>query len=391
MDMKDVAAISLELSFNKKWWESKRAIAAKGSGTGKALDEWQKNCKKPIDQMSCKEVQAAEDTCALLCKCLKVAISKCKDKQKETLEGCKKYLKLVDKFETDLAARSKQLSNALAGVIVALENYRTKVLAPATQILSKLVGALPQKRKIVELLQTRAVKVKEPQEREVVVKQIATEADILTRLEKQINDASNSTGVSAALKKLAPVIAVARKDPRFRAALVQFQKDQDTFDMLMTKGGDEALNLRNELNLIEPCKTNEAAVHEMQEMVKALQNPVISGLDDLVADWKLNAESLQEAMSDPSAIPPENWDLIDKWEDSLREEAVQLGSAYTAAERSWKNAQAYAKPFLKDEKIVGLLKEAQKLYAPIKKHWDEYCKVTPPILKLIATLQQGRK
>ena len=67
--------------WTKKEWQDNRARAANGSGVGKALDAWQKDCPAEISKMNKKQVGDAFKTAKALESALGVAAKKCDKKR----------------------------------------------------------------------------------------------------------------------------------------------------------------------------------------------------------------------------------------------------------------------------------------------------------------------
>lgn len=86
--------------FTRKEWEDNASSACKGSGVGKALDLWQKNCTKSISEMTEPELDKAMMTAKALASAFGVAEKKCDPKaQKETIAGIGKYEEIVKDFQ----------------------------------------------------------------------------------------------------------------------------------------------------------------------------------------------------------------------------------------------------------------------------------------------------
>ncbi len=84
----------------KKEWQDNRSSVAKGSGVGKALDAWQKHCDFNINSMTTDKLKAASQAANVLMSALDVAEKKCdKKKQKETIDGIKKYRTIAKNYQ----------------------------------------------------------------------------------------------------------------------------------------------------------------------------------------------------------------------------------------------------------------------------------------------------
>ncbi|MEM7058776.1 MAG: hypothetical protein AAF557_14390 [Pseudomonadota bacterium] len=87
-------------NMTKKEWQDNRSTAAKGSGVGKALDAWQKNCPSAINSLNADQLKAASLAVNGLLTALTVAEKKCdKKKQKETIEGIGKYRTIAKNYQ----------------------------------------------------------------------------------------------------------------------------------------------------------------------------------------------------------------------------------------------------------------------------------------------------
>lgn len=87
-------------AMTKKEWQDNRAMAAKGSGVGKALDAWQKNCPSNVNAMTGDQIKAASLAVNAVLTALTVAEKKCdKKKQKETIEGIGKYRAIAKNYQ----------------------------------------------------------------------------------------------------------------------------------------------------------------------------------------------------------------------------------------------------------------------------------------------------
>jgi hypothetical protein len=86
-------------TFTKKEWQDNRSSVAKGSGVGKALDAWQKDCPSKINSLDKAGVATAFKTAKALDAALTVAEKKCNPKQqKETIAGIKAYKDKVEEY-----------------------------------------------------------------------------------------------------------------------------------------------------------------------------------------------------------------------------------------------------------------------------------------------------
>ncbi|QDU41049.1 hypothetical protein Mal4_54140 [Maioricimonas rarisocia] len=112
--------------FTKKEWQDNRSRACAGSGVGKALDKWQKDCPAKISEMDAGQVTKAMMTAKALAAALQVAAKKCdKKKQKETLAGIARYEAIVSRYQTLLKQADVALKKRKS-VIDSL-NFRTVV------------------------------------------------------------------------------------------------------------------------------------------------------------------------------------------------------------------------------------------------------------------------
>jgi hypothetical protein len=393
MDLKDVAAISYEKAFNKKWWESKRAMAAHGSGTSKALDEWQKKCKKPVDQMNAKEVQDAEDTCVLLSKCLKVAMTKCGDKQKETTAACKKYLKLVADFEILLSDRSKKLSNEIANVIVTLDDFRAKTITPSAKVVSTLAGALAQERKRVQELQAQADKATLDKDKEYLLQQIASERKTLLEYVKGFGDVTDN--INKAAMPIDTIIKTARKDPRFRTALVEHEKHLAAVETSASKFQDAAQALVDDVEFVRRAlagtETADDAIRETQRYIDWFtEGTSVPGFEKVVDEAKEIATALVKE-KDPATLPPKTWDQIDEWERQFTADAKQFAAAFQEAERFMAGLQLYAKQWKDEPEIQKSFKQGSELYNTFKRQLAVYDKLNAAIRTRINEMNKQRK
>lgn len=98
-------------NMTKKEWQDNRSSAAKGSGVGKALDAWQKNCPSAINTLSAEQLKTASLTVNALLTALTVAEKKCdKKKQKETIEGVGKYRTIAKNYQKCLKEAAQNLA-----------------------------------------------------------------------------------------------------------------------------------------------------------------------------------------------------------------------------------------------------------------------------------------
>ena len=95
----------------KKEWQDNRDSVAKGSGVGKALELWQKNCPYDLNGATSDDIKKAKMTCKAVITGLDVATKKCdKAKHKDLLAGISKYRVIVTDYQKCLEDASKKIS-----------------------------------------------------------------------------------------------------------------------------------------------------------------------------------------------------------------------------------------------------------------------------------------
>lgn len=107
----------------KKEWQDNRDMVCKGSGVGKALEAWQKNCPNDFNGATADEAKKAKAANKALLDALAVAEKKCdRFRHKDMINGISKYRlvatnygKCIDDAFKNIKARDK-LANSVGSV-----------------------------------------------------------------------------------------------------------------------------------------------------------------------------------------------------------------------------------------------------------------------------------
>ncbi|MCY2996006.1 MAG: hypothetical protein NTY19_50375 [Planctomycetota bacterium] len=393
MDMKDVAAISYEKSFNKKWWESKRSSALKGSGVGKALDEWQKNCKKPIPQMIQRELEAAESTCAALRKALKGALAKCGDKQKETVAGCKKYLQLVNDFSSDVADRAKKIGNDMTSMSVALEGFATKIVPTATKRVNDAAASLPERRKKIQPWLALAAKPMTDKEKETLLKTVEDEQKALAAVLEDIG--AGGEIVKKGLEVLEKTLAECRKQPQFRPALAKHAKTvavfQDVWDIRYNDCQDVQNEVLEVFVALTKTATSDGAAEAMKEKAKVLKvSPQFMSLGENLTMCKEWVAAIVEFQKNPQGLTDQQWDKVEFIERELKAAVTTSKGNLRIMERWYKPVPQLYAAWKSNPTVADNYRKAATLYQEYKAAFEKFQKLAPAVQAALDKLYEQR-
>ena len=113
--------------FTKKEWQDNRSRACKGSGVGKALDQWQASCPNQINDLDKAGIAKAYKTTEAMAKALNVAEGKCnKTIHKETIAGINAYKAKVVEYQGMLKTALKMVTKREALIAAILKGGGTK-------------------------------------------------------------------------------------------------------------------------------------------------------------------------------------------------------------------------------------------------------------------------
>jgi len=108
----------------KKEWQDNRSRACKGSGVGKALDQWQASCPNQINDLDKAGIAKAYKTTEAMAKALNVAEGKCnKTIQKETIAGINAYKAKVEEYQGMLKTALKMVTKREALIASILKGF----------------------------------------------------------------------------------------------------------------------------------------------------------------------------------------------------------------------------------------------------------------------------
>lgn len=401
MNEKDVKSISYKTAFNKKWWESRRSSKVKKSGVGDALDRWQKNCHPKIDKMTPKEVEEAKITCQSLTKALKSAIGKCGKLQKDTKQGCEKYVKLVEDYE-------KKVDNHLVAI-----NQNTRDVRLA---LEQVQALLPKATKEVQAIQTSVAKSLAAfgkLKKEVDRLGNLTDEKTRTKKEKELGDAFTKAlmeleqtttrkltkaneSVDTVLSSLEEKIAIARLDPQFRTAIAQHKKTVDTYEKLYDEVFEELQSVKTDFTAYYQRM---GAMEKSQDAIKLMkkyrgyvvENPFRPELQSTLDDLKKNAKTIHGFSQDTGAMTERQWVQVDDIDDNAKGALQTMKQLNDINARTLKMATPLVKLWKQEKIIKTWMGEMSEAIKSDKKIVDQIFQLAPAVRKEIGKLLKERK
>lgn len=400
MNNSDIASIKLgSAAFTRKWWESHRSIFARGSGTGKALDLWQKHCTKRIDQMSTSDRLAAEETCNTLRDTLRLAKKKVGTKDKDTAKACDTYIDQIDEFANQLNKASvkgggsfdgeQELVDQLLKFIPELQSTAQKCLE-VEKLFDKKVAQYAKWDK--ELSGTKPL---DTEQAKVLKKQIEEEELLISNEMKKFGKWNNV--IISPWKELKGHI-VARKlesAPKMREALRKANGEYDIYVDALGKGqdlGQDHLHLLRRLidKLNGKQESTAEVVQALTKLKQQLSDPSfgcgskitqqLASMQDVMTALVPVSQALKAKQPLSKEIRETVLDLKTKTKQT---DAIAQANA-RATQRLKSTVEAYAKTHAKVpvcmELLVSLLKGVKKAEEDFANHQ----KALTQILKVIA-------
>ena len=267
----DISAIKLgSAAFTRKWWEDRRSLFAHGSGTGKALDLWQKHCLKKIDQMSTSERVTAEETCNALRSSLLTAKKKVGSKDKATVKACDAYIGVLDEYANALnqaAQKSGGLFDAEQELVGQLLKFIPILQSTAKDCLS-LEKLFEQKSTLYSKWEQEASKPMDPKATQERYKQIQAEELEISNEMKKFGKWNNV--IISPWKELKGHIAARKLEDsqKIKAALRKANGEYDIYVDAMGQGQDLGQDHLHTLRRL--IKQMEGKSESTQEVLDAL-------------------------------------------------------------------------------------------------------------------------
>ncbi len=383
MDKTDISSIKLGgEAFTSKWWKKKRAIAANGSGVGKALDAWVKNCPANPDMLKDeKAVDAARKTAEALKSALAKAKSKCGKLSKETADACDKYVKEVNKYVGELSSGNED-ADKWKQILVAMPKAINQMLAMTKQM-DKAIADLKKYNETAKLIASKAdLRNKMP------VHGARTDLDgalnalemSFGKIDKFLNkDAGFATRIGDPVLDIEATMKTRDhdKDMRvFRKMVVDIGKKEGELRDAVT---DTNIHIRTARDLVNKSDKTVARAKDQLEMFDTAfwDNPAggAKEMKTTLSDLTLKAQTL--AGKDFSSLDERGKRDMSTAIKELDSEMLQLDSNITNLGNTFKQAQAMTREFAKDPLIAASLKkmgDALKLILMMKKKFDQEVK-----------------
>jgi hypothetical protein len=390
MDKKEVAALSLQRSFNKKWWDKHRSFKIRGSGTGEALADWQQHCPEDVAQLKDPaDVIKAESTCEALRKTLKVASGKCDKSDEEMLAAIKKMQKLIDEYELSLLNLKKaqtnkytELNKSLQEIIDAARHFLLELPA-----LAKSVNVIQEE---VERIEERVEHVEQmdKSDKKALLLDIATEQKQLKGIDERL--ATMAKDMKNLETPHRNAIFDASKDAKFRPTLEKFRTGTAEFDRGHAEIYDLATDMAGRLGraklALEKGETVEGVIEEINKMLVVLEGAVVGHFRETLDVMKERTPKVMEFAKDPKSLTPRNWQDLALWEDDAKGAVDKNPTTSRMLDGLLRDIKKYGDKYGRNPKVKPLINQAIGLYQARIKEREVTLKFADPYRKQIQAL-----
>ncbi len=389
MNKTDVAAITIKKSFNKKWWDSKRTLKVRGSGTGEALEEWKKQC--PEDVAALKDpadVEKAEATCEKVRKTLKTALSKAGDDE-HMVAGIKKMMKLIDEYEVELLNQKKAQTNKYAELNSNLQDV-IDLTRQLRQALPQQANTIKDVRKRVEEYEEAAdmVELLDESGKQKLLREITDDEGEIDKVDKAVSNMA--LAVKKADGKYREDVYTASKDAKFRPTLERYRKGTAEFDAEHSEVYDGVTELRRRLStvklIVEKGETVEGAIEELKKLETIMGSMEIAHFRETVEIMKERTPTIMEWSKNPSAMTDKNWERAALWEDDAKGAMDKVPTTTRTLENAKRDLQRYARKYGENTDVKRLLATITKLYNEAIADRGKMLKFSPPYRKQLESL-----
>lgn len=403
----DIASIKLgSAAFTKKWWEDNRSFFARGSGVGKALDLWQKTCKKKIDQMSPDELQTATGTCDTLRSALLTAKKKVGGKDKATTKACEAYLKVVDDFANDVSALLKKSG----GLFAAEEEMADKLMSFLPLLKETSAKCRELERWFEEKSKLYAQYQKDAETKKMWASNDADKRiEDITAAELEVSEKMKMFGkwnnaIISPWKELKGRIATLQVDkaPKVRVSLREANGEYDFYVDALGKaqdlGQDHLDSLRRVLNVMKgKTETVEEVTKSLEKLAEQLSDPSFGAASkvyqqlETITELRGGLQPVLQAIKNKTNLSKDILEEAIDFKTKAKQIDAMAQANFRAVQRVKGNVEGYVKKYGTNKELKPLF---GKLLEGIKKgqeYYDQQQKMLKEVLSILLLVEKQKQ
>ncbi|MCY2988405.1 MAG: hypothetical protein NTY19_11150 [Planctomycetota bacterium] len=378
MDKKAVAEISLQKTFNKKWWDNNRSSKVKGTGTGALLDSWKKACPQTVEKLSQTQIETARKASAAVNKSLLAAQKMCGKSEQDDLTGIKKMLGLLDTYGELLDEREK----AIKALATNLDNICTVYTnaKPELARIAQETGTVHDR--VVSAEKESGKNLSETDKKKLLETLKAIEID-LGKLEK----AAEKVGLAAknAEEPFKKTFKAAREDKGLRPAFARYDTLTKGFDEISDRLHDQIKGIN--LDLVELIKdvsgsqTIDTTLKVLDNQENYLDSPTYMVYVDIVDKARVWLPRIVNARKNPEQVSQKDWSDYAGLQGEIESAARQMSSVDAQLGRVLKMSMKATARFKDDQRVDAYMK---RITLGVKKRGEERSQM----MKVLPTFQK---